>query len=92
MTKYYEPGPQDARSSYWGFAITKSDSINFTKADGTPLIVRGIYVGGTGDVVLVNPDLSTVTFTAVPGGTIIPCECVRINSTNTTATSMVGLA
>lgn len=67
------------------FAITKSDSVNFTN------MVRGIYVGGTGDVTILTPNGNTVTFTAVPVGTILPARAVRVNSTNTTATLMVGL-
>ena len=67
------------------FAITKSDSANFS------FNVRGIYVGGTGDVVAVTEGGTAVTFTAVPAGTILPIRAIRVNSTSTTATSMVGL-
>ena len=69
------------------FAISKSDSVNFTTR------ARGIYVGGTGDVVILpsKDSTTTVTFSAVPVGTILPVECWRVNSTNTTATLMIGL-
>lgn len=67
------------------FAIIKSDSANFT------FTVRGIYVGGMGDVVAVTEEGAAVTFSAVPGGAILPIKAARVNSTGTTATNMVGL-
>lgn len=72
-------------SAAGSFAITKSDATDFS------YYVRGIYVGGAGDVVVVNPDGTTCTFTGVPAGTILPVKARRVNSTNTTATNMVGL-
>lgn len=67
------------------FAVTPSDTVNFTK------IPRAFYVGTTGDVVLVNTDGTTVTWTAVPAGMIIPCTAIRVNSTSTTASTIVGI-
>ena len=72
-------------SAEGAFAITKSDTVDF------PFYVRGIYVGGAGDVVVVNIDGSTVRFEAVPAGTILPVKARRVNSASTTATKMVGL-
>jgi hypothetical protein len=66
------------------FAITKSDTVNFTQE-------AAIYVGGSGDVVAVGVDDIAVTFSAVPAGTILPIRAIRVNSTATTATSMVGV-
>lgn len=68
------------------FAITPSDTVNFSRETH-----GGIYVGGTGDVVAVLYDGSTVTFTAVPAGTILPVRAIRVNATGTTATNLVGL-
>jgi len=67
------------------FAITKHDSTDFT------YMVRGIYVGVTGDVVVVTPSGAAITFKAVPAGAILPVKAKRVNSTSTTATDMVGL-
>ena len=67
-------------------AITPHNSTNFTNG-----ICRGIYVGVTGNVVVVDADGTAVTFTAVPAGTILPVEAKRVNSTSTTATNMVAL-
>ena len=65
--------------------ITKSDSVNFTKT------CRGIYCGVGGDIAVVTLDGSVVTFVGVLGGTILPIRATRVNSTNTTASSMVAL-
>jgi hypothetical protein len=70
----------------FAFAVTKSDATNF--ANG---VADAVYVGGTGDVVAVLTDGTTVTFSAVPVGTILPIRCKRVNSTSTTATLMVAL-
>lgn len=54
---------------------------------------RAIYVGGTGNLCVVCPTvagLSTATFIAVPVGSIIPVQAIRI-STQTTTTSMVAI-
>ncbi len=67
------------------FAVTPSNSTNFTQ--GTAV---GLYVGVTGDVVLVTPAGNAVTFKAAPVG-FLPVACIRVNSTGTTATNIVGL-
>lgn len=69
-----------------GFAaVTPSDSANFAR------MARALYVGGAGNVAVVGKDAVAVTFVGVPAGTILPVECIRVNSTNTTATSIVRL-
>jgi hypothetical protein len=67
------------------FAITPSNSVDFT------LPTRGVYVGVTGDVVAVDLQDNAVTFTAVQAGCILPIRAKRINSTDTSATGLVGL-
>lgn len=67
------------------FAITPSDETNFSRT------TRGIYVGTTGNVVVVFDDASTVTFTSVPAGMILPVRAIRVNATSTTASNLVGL-
>lgn len=67
------------------FNITLSDTKDF------PYSVRGVYVGTTGNVILVNEDGSTTTWTAVPAGFIIPCRARRVNNTSTTASNLVGI-
>jgi hypothetical protein len=67
------------------FAITKSDTVDFG------FVVRGIYVGGAGDVVAVMEDNTRCTFVAVPAGVLLPILARRVHSTGTSATNMVGL-
>lgn len=62
-----------------------------TKSDTTELVdVRALYVGGTGDVVIKPVTGPSVTFTAVPGGTILPVRCTKVLAA-TTATAIVAL-
>jgi hypothetical protein len=65
-------------------AIVPSDSAN----QGP---FRALYVGGAGDVTLVTLAGNARLFKAVPVGTTLHVGCVRVNSTGTTATYMVGL-
>lgn len=75
----------DARPATDAFAITPSDSVNFTQG-----MVRGIFVGAAGNVVVVTPQGNAVTF-AAGAGSVLPVCALRVNSTNTTATGLVGL-
>ena len=68
------------------FTITPSDSTYLSKPTN-----GGIYVGGAGTMVVVLHDGTTVSFTCV-AGTVIPVIAIRVNSTGTTATGLVGLA
>lgn len=67
------------------FAITPSDATNF------PFTVRGIYVGVTGDIVAVNAGGGAILFKNAVQGTILPVKAIRVNSSSTTATTLVGL-
>lgn len=67
------------------YAITPSDTTNFNA------MFRGVYVGGAGNVVVVTPSGSVVTFVGAQAGSVIPVMGVRVNFTSTTATSLVGL-
>lgn len=66
-------------------AVTPNDSTNL------PAGVRAIYIGGAGNVALRGRDGISVTFTAVPVGTLLHVSPVRVNSTNTTATLILAL-
>lgn len=77
----YDPGP-----AFDFFAVTPSDSVDFARG-----LCRGIYVGVTGNVAIVNQNGTATTFVGVPAGSVLPVNCRRINSTNTTATSIVAL-
>lgn len=67
-------------------AVTKSDSTVFTAP------TRGVYVGGTGDVaVRMWYSGNSVTFVAVPVGSVLPIAVDQVLSTGTTATSIVRI-
>jgi hypothetical protein len=66
-------------------AVTPSDSTDFTRR------VRGLYVGGAGDISAVFSDGSTATLAGVPAGSVLPAYIRRVNSTGTTATNIVAL-
>lgn len=72
-------------SSPKAVAVTPSDTTNLS------FDARAIYVGTAGNVVVVFPDNSTVTFSGVPSGSILPVIAKRINNTNTTASNIVAL-
>lgn len=72
-------------SNYW--TVTPSDD----PADNFQQETAGVYVGTSGDLVAVKRNGDLVTFAAVPQGTILPINCVRINSSGTSADSLVGM-
>lgn len=84
-------GPQSFGSTsgtmpaYDAFTITPSDSVNFSSP------CRAFLVGVAGNVAIVTPSGNVVTLTGLLAGVIYPIVAIRINSTNTTATSLVGL-
>ena len=65
-------------------AVTPSDSTDLTG-------VRGLYVGGAGDVVvrMVNAPTTTVTISTVAAGTILPVRVTRVMAA-TTATAITA--
>ena len=67
------------------FAITPSDTVDFTRP------ARGIYIGVSGDVVVITPENTAVTFKNAAAGSVLPVEAIRVNATLTTATDLVGL-
>lgn len=68
-----------------GFAITPNDGTDLTKD------AAGIYVGVTGNIVLNTAKGMTLTFVAVPAGTILPIDTRRVLATGTTATNLIAL-
>ena len=66
--------------------ITPNDSTDL------PLSVcRAIYVGAGGNISIVDLSGTTVVFTAVLAGSILPVQTARVNATSTTATALIAL-
>lgn len=84
------PGPNPVNNPNPGegaFAVVPGD----TSAADFAVKPRAIYVGGAGNIRLLTLNGEDVLFTAVPVGTILPVRAVRVFSTNTTATLMIGI-
>ena len=66
-------------------AVTPNDT---NKLDS---FARALWIGGSGDIAVVNPDGTAVTFAGVVAGTMLPIQTNRVMSTNTTATNIVAI-
>lgn len=66
------------------FSITPADA-DLSQA------ARCLYVGSGGNLRVTTTSGNDVTFTNVPGGLILPVSVVRVSSTNTTASGIIGL-
>lgn len=64
--------------------VTKSDTVDLP--DG---VARAIYVGGAGVIAIVDPTDTVINYTVVAGERL-DIACKRVNSTDTTATSLVA--
>jgi hypothetical protein len=69
------------------------NALAITPADtDLSIISRAIYVGTTGNLtVKMAGSENTITFTAVPAGSLLPIRVTQIRSTDTTATNIVAL-
>jgi hypothetical protein len=74
----------DIGSAQRFFAITPHNSTNFARC------ARALYVGVGGNISAVGRDGVTVLFTAVPQGSTLIGDFLRINATGTTASALVG--
>jgi hypothetical protein len=70
-----------------------SDAVAVTPSDTEDLAVyaRSLFIGGDGDINVDMVDGTTVLFTAVKAGSVIPIRVKRVRATSTTATAIVGL-
>lgn len=76
-----------------GFGAPAANALTIAPHDTNELAnyVRGIYVGGAGNVVVVTANGDEVTFVGVQAGSVLPVVAKQVKNTSTTATSMVGL-
>lgn len=62
-----------------------------TPSDSTVVAFDGLYIGGAGNVVVdMAGSGSTITFSAVPAGTVLRIGVVKVHAAST-ATNIVGL-
>lgn len=66
--------------------VTPSDANDLANAP-----CRALYVGGAGDVTIQDVDGNTITFAAVPAGTVLPVKVMRVMNTDTDATDIVAI-
>lgn len=78
-----EPDQQNAPATTL-VALTKSDSATFSPT-------RGLYVGGAGDVAVVDLSGNSVTLVGALAGSVLPIRCTQLLSTGTTATNVIAL-
>lgn len=69
-----------------GVVITPNDSTDNTGDKA----VRGLYVGGAGNIALTTSNGEDVTLVGCQAGSIIPIRPRRVKSTGTTATNIIG--
>ncbi len=74
-----------------GLASYGSASV-VTPSDTAGNSFSAFMCGVAGAIAFQNVLGTTITLAAVPAYTVIPVACVRIMSTNTTATNIIGLA
>lgn len=70
---------------YDGIAITPSDSNNLAT------ICRALFIGVAGNVKLLTPASTSLEFLNLNAGAILPIQVLRVFSTSTTATNLIGI-
>lgn len=79
-----------AKTYNQSFVITPSDTVNLS--DDEQRLIEAVYVGATGNIVVVRGSGATETISGLLAGTVYPMRGIkRINSTNTTASNLRGM-
>lgn len=68
------------------YAVTPNDSVDLPAGDA-----RALYIGNSGNLVVITSGSTEVTLQNVQAGTILPIRVARVKSTGTTATGIVAL-
>ena len=66
------------------YSVTASDTINLP-------YVSVIYIGGAGSVKVTTAQGDEVTFVGLQTGSVLPVQALRVCSTGTTATNLIGI-
>jgi hypothetical protein len=75
-------GRQGARNTA---AVTPSDTTDLN------FVTTALYVGGAGDVTIIDANGNTTLFKAVPVGTTLNVSAARVKATGTTATNITAI-
>lgn len=75
------------------YEMPSNKLVDIVPDDGNdlPEVTRGIYIGGIGDLTVVDEYANQVTFVGLLPGIILPIRAVRVMATGTTATNLIGL-
>jgi hypothetical protein len=66
------------------------EAVAITPSDTAFVDLCGFYVGGTGDVTVVDGGGNVTPLKALPVGAVIELRVVKVMATGTTATNIVG--
>tara|TARA_R110000824_G_scaffold194375_5_gene376996 strand:+ start:6286 stop:6549 length:264 start_codon:yes stop_codon:yes gene_type:complete len=77
--------PNKIEPSHELLTITPSDTLELTHS------VRAIFVGGTGNITLIDSKGTSHVLVGIPAGATLAIKPTKIMATGTTATSIVGL-
>lgn len=72
-------------SSGQPFAITPDDDNDLERN------VRGVYIGGAGNLTVMKEDGTTETFVTPLVGTVVPVQTKRVMASGTTASNLMGM-
>jgi hypothetical protein len=67
-----------------------SDAFAITPHDTNTQRAAALFVGGAGNVAVTTEDGTTLTFTGVQAGSVLPVKVTKVLSTGTTATTIAG--
>lgn len=72
--------------------VSAFDARVVTPGDSTVLApTRALYIGNTGNLAVTMAYGTTLTFTNVPAGSILPIQVTKVLATGTTATAVLAL-
>lgn len=87
MTAYLTPIKSDNTApAIDAKSVTPNDSTDLSNS-----ICRALYIGGAGNISLDTAEGTTLTFSALQAGTILPLQVKRVRATSTTATDIIAL-
>ena len=87
MGKRYSNNAAMNHIANYSFGINAAAAVH---SDTVDLANSGsLYIGGVGDVKIDTIEGDTVTYTAVPAGTLLPVIAARVYATGTSATAII---